>query len=67
MLRHQRTNTFIKDCKWAYYRSDGQGRDTYIIYNNGGMILPKKSSSLDSRSSKYQQPKTKHGGIKPSN
>lgn len=25
-----------------YYKSDGRGRDTYILYNNGGFMNPQK-------------------------
>ena len=67
-MQGERKNTYVKDSKFAFYRSDGQGRDTYILYNNGGTVIPRRfASSVDNLTKKYKVANTKHGHIKPSN
>ena len=66
-MRHKINASTLKAPKFSFYRSDGCGRDTYILYNNGGTIVPRKSMSLERGSDKHPKHRTKHGMIKPSN
>jgi hypothetical protein len=29
------------DPKFTHYQSDGTGRDTFVVFNNGGLSVPK--------------------------
>jgi len=52
--------------KVSYYHSDGQGRDTYILYNNGGLVVEKRTLSPFPKA-KFESSPTKHLKVKPSN
>ena len=39
---NQRTN----DPKYSHYYSDGSGRDTYLVYNNGGFSVPRTFNAI---------------------
>ena len=47
--------------KVAYYRSDGTGRDTYITYDNGGLVAPNKNAIHYQKDGKIQKGLWKNG------
>lgn len=36
------------DPKYSHYFSDGTGRDTFVMYNNGGFSVPRKVHTMQS-------------------
>jgi hypothetical protein len=47
------------DPKYAHYMSDGQGRDTYIIRNNGGLCSEREPNPA--KSTRYVTPRLYSG------
>ena len=37
------------DPKFTTYQGDGSGRDTYIVYDDGGFLAPRRRGSLNFR------------------